>query len=257
MADDLRERLAALVTKWRDRGEAAFAHSRAHPSESGEWRCAADLEAALAAPASAETPPPAPAARKVECPWCLNDFTLGEEPCRAPVHETSAHDTGDHSLCPAPATATRTETVWVPEHPRIRLYRARVPAAVGKLGEQLDLTTASIHDALQFPTREECEAWIAANPHPVFVAREHMVAPPAPADLDATLRAVGLRGPFLDAARDLVETRITEAAERLARPAPSPSLPRGDATHSDSCIGRVHDSLGCSCGAVPEETPDA
>lgn len=62
---------------------------------------------------------------------------------------------------------------WIPEVPGIALYRARVPERTGKLGEVEWLVTASAWDALWFATRTECEAWIAANPHPVFVAREH------------------------------------------------------------------------------------
>jgi hypothetical protein len=68
---------------------------------------------------------------------------------------------------------TAATSFWLPEHPTMSLYRARDPQPVGKLGEQRDLLTASVHDALQFPSKAECEDWIAANPHPVFVAREH------------------------------------------------------------------------------------
>lgn len=34
-------------------------------------------------------------------------------------------------------------------------------------------STMSPHHALQFATREECQAWCDANPHPVFVPVEH------------------------------------------------------------------------------------
>ena len=67
---------------------------------------------------------------------------------------------------------------WVPEHPSIPLYRARVPTAEGKMGERLNLLTNAVNIALQFNTQEECEAWIAQNPYPVFVAREHGVYDP-------------------------------------------------------------------------------
>jgi hypothetical protein len=62
---------------------------------------------------------------------------------------------------------------WIPEHPTRPLYRAREPQACGKLGELRDLLTADASAALHFVTREACEAWIAANPSPPFVAREH------------------------------------------------------------------------------------
>jgi hypothetical protein len=65
------------------------------------------------------------------------------------------------------------KTAWIPEHPRIALYRAKVPTYEGKLGELENLVTADASAALQFATKEECEAWIRANPHPIFVAREH------------------------------------------------------------------------------------
>lgn len=63
--------------------------------------------------------------------------------------------------------------VWIPEHPTMPAYRAKAPTQEGKLGERLNLLTSDANAALQFPTQEECEGWIAANPHPVFVAREH------------------------------------------------------------------------------------
>ena len=65
------------------------------------------------------------------------------------------------------------EYFWVPEHPRLNLYRAREPKRTGKLGTRIEITTASIHDAMKFSTKEQCDAWIAENPHPMFVAREH------------------------------------------------------------------------------------
>lgn len=66
-------------------------------------------------------------------------------------------------------------TFWVPEHPRQPLYRAKVPVRTGKRGERESLVTNDIHDAMQFESLVDCEAWIAANPHPKFVAREHSV----------------------------------------------------------------------------------
>lgn len=65
-------------------------------------------------------------------------------------------------------------SVWIPEHPRLPAWRARQPAQTGKLGEITNLLTFDAAHALHFDTREECEAWIAANPDPVFVARDHM-----------------------------------------------------------------------------------
>jgi hypothetical protein len=71
------------------------------------------------------------------------------------------------------ATSSSTDSVWIPEHPQLPLYRARVPGREGKVGERLNLLTASVHEALQFPTEAACRAWLAANPWPKFVAREH------------------------------------------------------------------------------------
>lgn len=66
--------------------------------------------------------------------------------------------------------------VWVPEHPRLPAYRAKEPRQSGKIGQITELLTSDIHEALQFGTRMECERWIAENPHPLFVAREHGIA---------------------------------------------------------------------------------
>lgn len=73
----------------------------------------------------------------------------------------------------------RDECFWVPEHPRLPLYRAAKPLAVGKLGQSLDLLTASIHDAMRFDTQEACQRWINENPRPRFVPREHGIMKPA------------------------------------------------------------------------------
>lgn len=75
-------------------------------------------------------------------------------------------------------------TVWIPEHPSLPLYRAAVPRPVGKLGERQDLLTASVWDALQFDTRAECDAWVAANPHPPFVTRDHGLLRPMHVEVD-------------------------------------------------------------------------
>ena len=63
--------------------------------------------------------------------------------------------------------------VWIPEHPRQPLYMAREPYRTGKIGEHLWLITSNACEALQFETKEACEAWIQANPYPMFVAVEH------------------------------------------------------------------------------------
>jgi len=62
---------------------------------------------------------------------------------------------------------------WIPEHPRQPLYMAREPYRTGKIGEHLWLITSNACEALQFETKEACEAWIQANPYPMFVATEH------------------------------------------------------------------------------------
>ena len=87
------------------------------------------------------------------------------------------------STAPAPGAGA---SFWVPEVPPgkygIPLYRARNPEVLGKLGTIRWHVTGNIHGALQFRTREACEAWIRANPVPVFVAVEHAIMPaPAPA----------------------------------------------------------------------------
>lgn len=42
-------------------------------------------------------------------------------------------------------------------------------------------STMSPHHALQFATREECQAWCDTNPHPVFVPVGHgFMDPPSP-----------------------------------------------------------------------------
>lgn len=70
-------------------------------------------------------------------------------------------------------------TKWIPEVPAPAaptFYRAKEPHREGKLGERLVLITPDASAALQFDTREACEAWITANPHPEFEAREHVFA---------------------------------------------------------------------------------
>lgn len=59
--------------------------------------------------------------------------------------------------------------VWIPESPtHPGLYAVR--------GGLLASGQNSVHDvafAEQFPSREECAAWCASNPNPVFVPVEH------------------------------------------------------------------------------------
>jgi hypothetical protein len=63
--------------------------------------------------------------------------------------------------------------VWIPEHPRVPLYRAKTPTHEGKVGERLNLLTSDVNQALHFQTEQECQVWLQANPYPFFVAREH------------------------------------------------------------------------------------
>ena len=59
---------------------------------------------------------------------------------------------------------------WLAEHPTIPLYRLAKPTS-GKLGERQELT-ADANLALQFASRDECQAWIAGQSL-TYVAREH------------------------------------------------------------------------------------
>lgn len=72
---------------------------------------------------------------------------------------------------------TVARSFWVPEHPRFGgIYKSCIPVTISIRGIiETAHVTADIHRALQFDTREACEAWIAANPKPAFIAREHFV----------------------------------------------------------------------------------
>lgn len=89
--------------------------------------------------------------------------------------EQAAEAEGDSEI-----TAGATRFFWVPEHLSGALYWAAVPTQSGKLGEVTEYVTYSIHEAKQFPTKAECEAWIKAEGGYIsvaFVAREHGVMP--------------------------------------------------------------------------------
>lgn len=65
--------------------------------------------------------------------------------------------------------------VWIPEaleHPGLYANHNGTDLETGKVAVKQP-STMSPHHALQFATREECQAWCDANPHPVFVPREH------------------------------------------------------------------------------------
>lgn len=65
--------------------------------------------------------------------------------------------------------------VWIPEapgHPGLYANHNGTDLETGKVAAKQP-STMSPHHALQFPTREECQAWCDANPHPVFVPVEH------------------------------------------------------------------------------------
>jgi hypothetical protein len=68
-----------------------------------------------------------------------------------------------------------TQFKWVPEAPMFPgYYAAKKPVLLGKLGEKgIELGTRNIHDAHQFSTKEECEAWITENPTPEWQPTEH------------------------------------------------------------------------------------
>jgi hypothetical protein len=57
--------------------------------------------------------------------------------------------------------------VWIPEHPSQPVYR------VANYKDDGNYITYDPNAALQFATKEECEAWCRKNAFPRFVAREH------------------------------------------------------------------------------------
>lgn len=71
----------------------------------------------------------------------------------------------------APAFQRNTGDVWVPELMRPGL-------AVYAFHSQYGGLTREIHEARQFATREECQAWIDGQPAwPPFTAMQHGFAP--------------------------------------------------------------------------------
>lgn len=74
---------------------------------------------------------------------------------------------------------TLTEAFWVVEFfggTRGPYYATRPPRLFDGGGQDVGLS-ASIHEALKFPTRKECEAWIVEHRPPSCAAREHMIIP--------------------------------------------------------------------------------
>lgn len=73
----------------------------------------------------------------------------------------------------AGAMPDTTRFVWCAEAPDYPGYYAlKEPRLLGKIGELgQELGTPNIHEALQFETKEECEAWINGN-H-LWKATEH------------------------------------------------------------------------------------
>lgn len=65
--------------------------------------------------------------------------------------------------------------VWIPEAPtHPGLYANKSDLGGGKIqGLHKEPSTMMISCAHQFATREECQEWCDANPHPVFVPVEH------------------------------------------------------------------------------------
>lgn len=142
------------------------------------------------------------------CPKCA--------PASAPVQKGAAprvHVTpGSHQI-------REGAPFWVPEavspvkdDPRPPGYQQRdkVPGCI----------TGSIHDAMTFGTRSECQAWIAAIPvhslgHFEFAASEHLICPPgvaAPAPLSDLGEFEGLVEALIDAERESAYSRDHDAA---------------------------------------------
>ena len=73
--------------------------------------------------------------------------------------------------------------VWIPEapeHPGLYANHNGTDLDTGKIqGMTKQPSTMSPNNALQFETQAECQAWCDANPHPVFVPREHGFGDPA------------------------------------------------------------------------------
>ena len=67
--------------------------------------------------------------------------------------------------------------VWIPEapeHPGLYANKDGTDLDFCKIkGLVKQPSTLSPHHALQFATREDCQAWCDANPVPIFVPREH------------------------------------------------------------------------------------
>jgi hypothetical protein len=69
-------------------------------------------------------------------------------------------------------------TAWIPEAPNHPGLYANLSGtdirSEGKVDtSEMQPSTMSAEHARQFPSREECQAWCDANPHPVFVPTEH------------------------------------------------------------------------------------
>lgn len=67
-------------------------------------------------------------------------------------------------------------TAWIPEAPKFPgLYANESDRSRdGKISTGvLQPSTYNPHRAKQFASEAECQAWCDANPHPVFVPREH------------------------------------------------------------------------------------
>ena len=69
----------------------------------------------------------------------------------------------------------RAEFKWIPEAPKIPGYYASPePVPLGKLGEKgFELGTWCVHHAIQFDTKEECQAWCDTHTEAKWTPTEH------------------------------------------------------------------------------------
>jgi len=70
------------------------------------------------------------------------------------------------------------ESYWIPESPTFNGLYANLTGhdlSYGKLQSGIPQpSTLDVYSARKFITKEECDAWCAANPVPAFVPRNHI-----------------------------------------------------------------------------------
>lgn len=77
-------------------------------------------------------------------------------------------------IAPYVAETGTLEFFWVPEAPKHPGVYAVDPK---KKTRKEQNCTVSIHDALKFKTKKECDNWCLIFPEPLFVPKEHGYSP--------------------------------------------------------------------------------